>query len=52
MVALRLTVQKKIHYCGICASDLHTMTSGWGPAAFVFQESIENEASDKLADTH
>ncbi len=23
-------VEIKIHYCGICASDLHTLRSGWG----------------------
>jgi len=27
-------VEIKIHYCGICASDLHTLTSGWGPTNY------------------
>lgn len=23
-------VEVKIHYCGICSSDVHTITAGWG----------------------
>lgn len=27
-------VDIKILYCGVCASDLHTMSSGWGPVDY------------------
>jgi alcohol dehydrogenase (NADP+) len=27
-------VDIKITHCGVCASDLHTMSSGWGPIEY------------------
>ncbi|KND03420.1 uncharacterized protein SPPG_00906 [Spizellomyces punctatus DAOM BR117] len=27
-------VEIKIHYCGICGSDIHTIDSGWGPTPY------------------
>ncbi|KAI3657451.1 hypothetical protein MP638_002263 [Amoeboaphelidium occidentale] len=27
-------VEIKIEHCGICASDIHTLTSGWGPTQY------------------
>ena len=27
-------IDVKIHYCGVCGSDLHTIQSGWGEALY------------------
>ncbi|KAG1141138.1 hypothetical protein G6F37_008521 [Rhizopus arrhizus] len=28
------TIELKITHCGICASDIHTLDSGWGPTDY------------------
>jgi D-arabinose 1-dehydrogenase-like Zn-dependent alcohol dehydrogenase len=33
----------KIQYCGVCASDLHTASSGWGDMSAMYPQVVGHE---------
>lgn len=40
---LLLTLPVKIQYCGVCASDLHTASSGWGDMTEMYPQVVGHE---------
>lgn len=43
-------VDIEVECCGICASDLHTLRSGWGPTPCMFIHYHHQHHRDILAD--
>jgi D-arabinose 1-dehydrogenase-like Zn-dependent alcohol dehydrogenase len=41
--SISLILLVKIQYCGVCASDLHTASSGWGDMTEMYPQVVGHE---------